>query len=288
MKNKELVNLSNLPSLSKSIRREVLKMISLAGSGHPSGSLSAVDIIVSLYFAIMRHRPNDPKWADRDRFVLSKGHAAPALYAVLSLAGYFPREELFTLRKVGSILQGHPEASKCPGIDATTGPLGQGLSFANGMAMAAKLDNKNYMVYVLLGDGELQEGQVWEAAMTAGHHRLNNVVAIVDCNSLQIDGKVSDVKRITPLADKWKAFGWNVISINGHSHEMIVTALSQINNYDQDTDPLNMYFAWGDKPTVILAHTVKGKGIKRMEYSKDWHGKKIETDILAECLKELF
>ena len=281
MNNKELAD------LSKSIRRDVLEMISLAGSGHPGGSLSAVDIIVSLYFTIMRHRPNDPKWPERDRFVLSKGHAAPALYAVLARAGYFPREKLFTLRKLGSILQGHPDANKCPGIDASTGPLGQGLSFANGIAMAAKADRKDYIVYVMLGDGELQEGQVWEAAMTAGHHNLNNVVAIVDCNDLQIDGSVCDIKCITPLADKWRAFGWNALAIDGHNHEMIVTALSQINDYDPDNDPLNMYFTWGNKPTVILAHTVKGKGIKRMEHKREWHGKRIEKDVLLECLKEL-
>ena len=281
MNNKELAD------LSKSIRRDVLEMISLAGSGHPGGSLSAVDIIVSLYFTIMRHRPNKPKWPERDRFVLSKGHAAPALYAVLARAGYFPREKLFTLRKLGSILQGHPDANKCPGIDASTGPLGQGLSFANGIAMAAKADRKDYIVYVMLGDGELQEGQVWEAAMTAGLHNLNNVVAIVDCNDLQIDGSVCDIKCITPLADKWRAFGWNALAIDGHNHEMIVTALSQINDYDPDNDPLNMYFTWGNKPTVILAHTVKGKGIKRMEHKREWHGKRIEKDVLLECLKEL-
>lgn len=281
MNNKELAD------LSKSIRRDVLEMISLAGSGHPGGSLSAVDIIVSLYFTIMRHRPNDPKWPERDRFILSKGHAVPALYAVLSRAGYFPREELFTLRKIGSPLQGHPDSNKCPGIDASTGPLGQGLSFANGIAMAAKVDRKDYSVYVMLGDGELQEGQVWEAAMTAGHHGLNNVVAIVDCNDLQLDGCVCDIKCITPLEDKWRAFGWNALSINGHNHETIVTALSQVNNYDSNNDPLNMYFTWCNKPTVILAHTVKGKGIKRMEYKREWHGKRIEKDVLLECLKEL-
>lgn len=281
------IELAVLANLSRAIRRDVLEMISRAGSGHPGGSLSAVDILVSLYFTIMRHRTNCPNWADRDRFILSKGHAAPALYAVLALAGYFEREELFTLRKLGSRLQGHPEAGRCPGIDATTGPLGQGLSFANGVALSAKLDKKDYRVYALLGDGELQEGQVWEAAMTAAHHRLNNVVAIVDCNGLQIDGKVSDIKCITPLEAKWSAFGWNVLSINGHNHEMIVTALSQINNYDSDNDPLKMYFTWGDKPTVILAHTVKGKGIKRMEYSKDWHGRAPNKAELSECLKEL-
>jgi transketolase len=281
MNNKELAD------LSKSIRRDVLEMISLAGSGHPGSSLSAVDIIVSLYFTLMRHRPDDPKWPERDRFVLSKGHAAPALYAVLARAGYFDRDQLFTLRKLGSILQGHPDANKCPGIDASTGPLGQGLSFANGIAMAAKADRKDYKVYVMLGDGELQEGQVWEAAMTAGHHNLNNVVAIVDCNILQIDGRVSDIKRLHPLADKWRSFDWNVISINGHNHEMIVTALSQINDYDPDNDPLNMYFTWATKPNVVLAHTVKGKGIKRMEHKREWHGKRIEKDVLLECLKEL-
>ena len=281
MNNKELAD------LSKAIRRDVLEMISLAGSGHPGGSLSAVDIIVSLYFTIMRHRPNAPKWPERDRFVLSKGHAAPALYAVLARAGYFSRYELLTLRKLGSRLQGHQDANKCPGIDASTGPLGQGLSFANGIAMAAKADRKDYRVYVMLGDGELQEGQVWEAAMTAAHRNLNNVVAIVDCNRLQIDGRVSEIKCLHPLADKWRAFGWNVISINGHNHAMLVTAFSQINDYDEDTDPLKMYFTWGNQPTVILASTVKGKGINRMEYSKEWHGKRIEKDVLLECLKEL-
>jgi len=278
--------IKELANISKCIRRDVLEMISLAGSGHPGGSLSAVDILVCLYF-YMRHNPKIPNWVERDRFILSKGHAVPALYAVLSWAGYLNYTELSTLRMLGSRLQGHPDAARCPGIDATTGPLGQGLSFANGCAIAAKIDKKDYTVYVLLGDGELQEGQIWEAAMTTVHHGLNNIVAIVDCNNIQIDGCVSDIKNISPLADKWLAFGWNVIQIDGHNHETIITALSQIHNYDLDLDPLKIYFTWSDKPTVILAHTIKGKGIKRMEHSKEWHGRAPNIKELRECLKEL-
>ncbi len=245
---------------ANAVRRHIIEMVYAAGSGHPGGSLSATDIIVALYFKLMNYDPENPKWEDRDRFVLSKGHAAPALYATLAELGVFPVEELLTLRKVGSRLQGHPDMRKLPGIEASTGSLGQGLSIANGMALAAKLDRKLYNVYVMLGDGEIEEGQVWEAAMFASHYKLDNLIAFLDRNRLQIDGETEQVMSIEPIADKWKAFGWEVREINGHDFKEIVDAVDWAKEVK-------------GKPVMIVAHTVKGKGVSFMEGSVHFHGK---------------
>ena len=271
---KKETDIKKLKEIAKEIRELVLKSTSEAGSGHPGGSLSSADIITSLYFYKMNHNPKKPSWPERDRFVLSKGHCVPAQYAALAIAGYFPKKELMTLRKVGSRLQGHPERTKCPGIEASTGPLGQGLSFANGIALAGRLDRKSYKVYVLMGDGEIQEGQVWEAAMTSSHYKLNNIVAILDNNNLQIDGFNDEVKSIKPIKDKWQAFGWHVIEIDGNNMGEVMKALD-------DADKIK------GKPTLILAHTIKGKGVCCMENKAEWHGKACSPEQLKQCLKEL-
>ncbi|MDN5331463.1 MAG: transketolase [Tepidanaerobacteraceae bacterium] len=271
LKKEELVHLQEM---AKKIRCHIIEMIAEAGSGHPGGSLSCTDILVALYFHEMRIDPSNPNWQDRDRFVLSKGHAAPALYAVLAEKGYFPMEELKTLRKTGSMLQGHPDMKKTPGVDMTTGSLGQGLSAANGMAIAGKLDGKDYRVYVLLGDGELEEGQVWEAAMAAAHYKLDNLTAFVDHNGLQIDGSITDVMSPEIIEEKFKAFGWHVIDINGHDFEEIINAIEQAKKMK-------------GKPTVIVANTVKGKGVPYMENQVDWHGKAPTKEQAQEALKAL-
>lgn len=256
------------------VRAEILKMLTEAGSGHTGGSLSAADIATALYFYKMRHKPEDPGWRERDRFILSKGHAAPLLYAVLALTGYFDTGLLKTLRKIDSPLQGHPSSKMLKGIEVSTGSLGQGLSIANGIAMGIKMDGLNSRVYCLLGDGELQEGQVWEAAMTASHYRLDNLCAIVDNNGLQIDGYCCDVMGIEPLTDKWKAFGWNVIDIDGHNMEQIVDSLD-------DSESVK------GKPTVIIARTVKGKGVSFFEGKAEYHGVAPTREELEKALKEL-
>jgi len=249
-----------LESKAKRIRSHVLRATAAARSGHPGGSLSAADILTALYFKVMKIDPKDPEWPDRDRFVLSKGHAAPALYAALAEAGFFPEEELLTLRKFGSRLQGHPSMKHTPGVEMSTGSLGQGLSAANGMALAAKLDKRPTRVYVLLGDGELQEGQVWEAAMTAAHRKLDNLMAFVDYNGLQIDGSILEVKSLTHISDRWRAFGWHVIEIDGHDIKAICSACEEAR-------------ATKGRPTAVVARTVKGKGVPFMENDVDWHGK---------------
>lgn len=236
-------------------------MLGGCGSGHPGGSLSVADILAVLYFYKMKYDPQNPSWPDRDRLVLSKGHAAPALYSALSLAGFFPREYLKTIRQIGSSLQGHPDMNSLAGIEMTTGSLGQGLSIANGMAIAAKIDKKNYHIYCIIGDGESQEGQIWEAAMTSAHLKLDNLTVIMDYNKLQIDGKVEEIKSIMPIADKWKAFNWNVIDkVNGHNVEQIINALDKATSFK-------------GKPTIIIADTVKGKGVSFMENNLNFHGK---------------
>ena len=245
---------------ANAVRRHIIEMVYAAGSGHPGGSLSATDIIVTLYFKLMNYDPDNPEWEDRDRFVLSKGHAAPALYATLAELGVFPVDELLTLRKVGSRLQGHPDMRKLPGIEASTGSLGQGLSIANGMALAAKLDRRLYNVFVMLGDGEIEEGQVWEAAMFASHYKLDNLIAFLDRNRLQIDGETEQVMSIEPIADKWKSFGWEVREINGHDFKEIIEAVEWAKQVR-------------GKPAMIIAHTVKGKGVSFMEGSVHFHGK---------------
>lgn len=233
-------------------------MLCKAGSGHPGGSLSSADILTTLYFYKMKFDSKNPKLKERDRFILSKGHACPALYSVLAELGFFPKEELNNLRKISCLLQGHPSI-KIPGIEANTGSLGQGLSIANGIALACRLDKLKNKVYVLLGDGELQEGQVWEAAMTSAHYNLDNLVAIIDHNGLQIDGFVKDIKNVEPLKEKWEAFGWYVIEINGHDFEEIINALDKADEIK--------------KPVMIIANTVKGKGVDFMENKCEWHGK---------------
>jgi transketolase len=259
---------------AKLVRVEILKMLTLAGSGHTGGSLSAADIVTALYFSKMRYKPTDPGWRERDRFILSKGHAAPLLYAVLAMAGYFDRSVLKTLRKLGSPLQGHPCSRIVPGVEISTGSLGQGLSVSNGMAIGLKMDNLSSRVYCLLGDGEIQEGQVWEAAMTAAHYKLDNLCAIVDLNGLQIDGPVSKVKAIEPVASKWSAFGWNVIDIDGHDMKEIVEALDEAETVK-------------GKPSVILAHTIKGKGVSFFEGKVEYHGISPTHEELEKALWEM-
>jgi transketolase len=266
--------IETLKAKAKTIRQHIIKMLALAGSGHPGGSLSSVEILVSLYFHKLSHNPANPKWEDRDRFLMSKGHAAPVWYATLSEAGYFTQETLWTLRKLGSPLQGHPDMQKTPGVEMSSGSLGQGLSVANGIALSGKLDKKNYRVYVLLGDGESQEGQVWEAAMASAHYKLNNLCAILDYNGFQIDGPIEKVMSPLPLSEKWIAFGWNVINIDGHNFKEIIEAL------DKAEDVKN-------KPTIIIARTVKGKGVSFMENQYEWHGKAPTPQQAEIALKEL-
>lgn len=256
------------------LRQHVIRMIGKAGSGHPGGSLSAADIVAVLYFHHLRHKPEDPKWPNRDRFVLSKGHACPILYAALAESGYFPVEELMTLRQLGGRLEGHPDMRKLPGVEISSGSLGQGLAAGNGMALAARLDGLDYRVYVLMGDGECQEGEIWEAAMFAAHFRLDNVVGIVDYNNLQIDGFVSDIMEIQPLKDKWRSFGWHVIEIDGHNILRIIEAMNEARNIK-------------GKPTAIIANTVKCKGVSFMENKVEFHGRAPTPDELKRALKEL-
>ncbi|HXN05886.1 MAG TPA: transketolase [Nitrospiria bacterium] len=263
-----------LESLSQKLRLEILKMIFEAQSGHPGGSYSAIDLMTALYFRVMRHDPKNPEWPDRDRFILSKGHAAPALYAVLAYSDYFPKKNLNTLRKMGSPLQGHPEKNKLPGVEASTGSLGQGISIGIGMALAGKLDRKDYRVYVLVGDGEINEGQVWEAALFAGARKLDNLAVIVDNNGYQLDGSVDEILPLSPLRDKWKSFGWNVIEINGHRMDETLKAFEEAK-------------ACKGMPSVILAKTVKGKGVSFMENNNDFHGMAPTKDQYEKALREL-
>ena len=259
---------------AKEMRREIIKMLTESGSGHTGGSLSAADIVTALYFYKLRHRPQDPAWRERDRFILSKGHAAPVLYAALALTGYFDRELLKTLRRIDSPLQGHPSSKTLKGVEVSTGSLGQGLSLANGIALGLRMDGLDSRVYCLLGDGELQEGQVWEAAMTAAHYGVDNLCAIVDNNGLQIDGFCCDVMKIEPITEKWKAFGWNVLDIDGHNMEQIVDALDEAERVK-------------GKPTVIVARTVKGKGVSFFEGKAEYHGITPTREEQEKALKEL-
>ena len=263
-----------LKEIARQIRRDIVTMLAEAGSGHPGGSLSAVEIVTALYFKEMRIDPGNPQWPKRDRFILSKGHAAPVLFSALAERGYFPREELLTLRKINSRLQGHPDMKKAPGVEMSTGSLGQGLSAAVGMALAGKLDREDYRVFVLLGDGEVEEGQVWEAAMAAAHYQLDNLTAFLDHNHLQIDGPVDQVMSPEPLDRKYKAFGWHVISIDGHSFEEISRAVDEARGVK-------------GKPTMIIAETVKGKGVSFMENQAGWHGTPPTREQAAQALVEL-
>ncbi len=248
-----------LHPVAQDLRCLILRIIANAGSGHPGGSLSAIDIITYLYFHHLRIDPSQPNWEDRDRFVLSKGHCAPALYVALARRGYFREELLWTLRDVGSLLQGHPDMRKTPGVDMTTGSLGQGFACAAGMALGARLQGKAYRVYAMLGDGELQEGVVWETAMAAAHYRLDNLIAIVDNNGCQTDGFTADIMAVEPLEDKWKAFGWQTQRIDGHDFVAIHTAMQKA-------------MERAGRPHVIIADTIKGKGVASMENKPEWHG----------------
>ena len=252
-------NLKNLRKKANTVRKLIVQMIAEAESGHPGGSLSSTEIISCLYFHVMRHNPQDPSWSERDRFHLSKGHCCPALYAALSVSGYFDKKELGTLRKYGSMLQGHPD-KRTPGIEVASGSLGQGLSVASGMALAGKIDKKDYRVYCLMGDGEIQEGNIWEGAMSAAHFRLDNLCGIVDYNRFQIDGRVEEVMNLEPLLNKWESFGWHAIQCDGHNIEELLEAFTEAKTVKQ-------------KPTVIIAHTVKGKGVSFMEHVVDFHGR---------------
>lgn len=256
------------------IRKHIIEMLYRAKSGHPGGSLSAVDALVALYLVHMRHNPKKPLDPNRDRFILSKGHAAPALYAVLAESGYFPVEELKKLRMINCMLQGHPVCSYIPGVEASTGSLGHGLSFANGVAIAGKIDKKDYNVYVMLGDGETGEGQVWEAAAVAAHYKLDNLTGMIDRNFLQIDGYTEDVLKLESVKDRWSSFGWNTIEIDGHNIEKILDALKEANVHER-------------QPTMIIMNTTKGKGVSFMENNVDFHGvppNEIERNLAIEEL----
>jgi len=256
------------------VRQEIVKMLNLSKSGHPGGSLSAADIMTVLFFDEMNIDPKNSKGENRDKFVLSKGHAAPVLYAVLAERGFFGKEELSTLRKINSDLQGHPNMNDTPGVDMSTGSLGQGISAASGMALANKIDKKDGRVYALLGDGEVQEGLVWEAAMFAAHYKLDNLTAILDHNGLQIDGANSEVMGIEPIDQKWEAFGWNVIKIDGHNFDEIQGAFAEARTVK-------------NKPTIILAKTIKGKGVSFMENQAGWHGAAPNDEQTKQALAEL-
>ncbi len=271
---KQHPDIKKLEKQAKQIRIDILKMLTAAGSGHTGGSLSCVEIILSLYSYKLRHNPKRPHWPDRDRFVLSKGHGCPTLYAVLAHFGYFPKKDLMGLRKFGSLLQGHPQLG-LPGLESSTGSLGMGLSIANGMALAARLDKrKDVRVYCLMGDGEIDEGQIWEAAMTASHYKLDNLCGIVDFNRLQIDGFLRDIKNIKPVGEKWRSFGWEVFEADGHDFKQLIDAYDKAQNIK-------------GKPSIILAHTIKGKGVSFIENKVEWHGIAPKPEELKRALKEL-
>ena len=268
----EREKIAALEEKARLLRAAIVKMLHRAQSGHTGGSLSSIDLITALYFHKMRHNPSEPAWEGRDRFVLCKGHAAPAQYAALAEAGYFPKEDLMMLRRLGSHLQGHPDSKATPGVEVCTGSLGQGLSQAVGMALGLQLDKKDNRVYAILGDGELQEGQVWEAAMAAAHYKLDSLCALIDVNNLQIDGEVAKVMGVQPVAGKFQAFGWNVLEIDGHDMAAITAALDQAETCK-------------GRPTAIVAATVKGKGVSFFENKASYHGVPPSDAELPEALK---
>lgn len=270
----KIKDVNELAQIAKNIRRDIIEEIYDAQSGHPGGSLSIADIMTVLYFYEMNVDPQNPKYENRDRLVLSKGHCAPALYATLANRGFFNKKELSTLRKIDSNLQGHPDMNKVPGVDMTTGSLGQGISVATGMAMAGKLDNKPYRVYCIMGDGEIEEGQVWEASMSAVKYKLDNLCIIVDNNNLQIDGTIEDVMSSYPIDEKFKSFGFQIINIDGHNYQEIIDAFDVARNIKE-------------KPVCIIAKTIKGKGISYMENKIEWHGKAPNEEQYKEAIKEL-
>jgi transketolase len=263
-----------LRDICKQVRRHIVEMTGAAKSGHPGGSLSATEIVVTLFWDVMNHDPANPKWPQRDRFILSKGHAAPVLYAAMAEAGYCPVDQLKTLRQLGSIYQGHPDVRFLPALEASTGSLGQGLSLALGVGCAARLDGSPVRSYTVLGDGEIQEGQIWEAAMFGAYHKVDNVCAIVDYNKIQLDGFVKDIMELEPLADKWRAFGWHVIEVDGHDIPALQSAFAEA-------------AATKGKPTVLIAHTIKGKGVSFMENNPKYHGVAPTAEEVEKALKEL-
>jgi transketolase len=263
-----------MKTIARKIRRHIISMIGKAGSGHPGGSLSSVEIVTALYYNILCHSPSEPDWPDRDRFILSKGHTAPVLYAALAECGYFPVEELSTLRKLNSRLQGHTDRKLTPGVEMSAGSLGQGLSFGIGVALAGRMDSREYRVYVLMGDGECDEGQVWEAAMAASHYKLDNLCAIIDNNGQQIDGWNSDVMNLNPLKDKWQSFGWHVVEVDGHDITQLIDAFNQAKTVK-------------GQPSIIIAHTIKGKGVSFMENNINFHGVAPNAAEVEIALKEL-
>lgn len=271
---KQTQNVEELQQISKIIRRHIIVMLGEAKSGHPGGSLSAVETLVTLYWDVMRHDPANPDWPDRDRFVLSKGHAAPVLYAVLAECGYCPLDSLNTLRKLGSPYQGHPDRRFLPVLEASTGSLGEGLSIGMGLGLAARWDKRPPRTYVMLGDGEIQEGQIWEAAMFGAFHKIDNVVAIVDYNRIQLDGFVKDIMEVEPLAAKWQAFGWHAIELDGHSIPALQAAFAEAASVK-------------GQPTVLIAHTIKGKGVSFMENNPKYHGVAPSKEEVVLALKEL-
>ena len=268
------MNIKELKKCAVSVRKHIIDAVFSASSGHPGGSLSCADILTTLYFAEMRVDSQNPKWEDRDRFVLSKGHCTPALYGVLAEKGFFPTEDLLTFRKAEGYLEGHPNMQYVPGVDMSTGSLGQGISSAVGMALAGKLDKKDYRVYTILGDGELQEGQVWEASMAAAHYKLDNLTAFLDYNGLQIDGKITEVMSPEPVTGKFAAFGWNVLVVDGHDFEQIIGAINKAREIK-------------DMPTIIIARTVKGKGVSFMENQAGWHGTAPNKEQRDQAILEL-
>ncbi len=267
-------SIDQLTATARRVRRHIIEMVAEAGSGHPGGSLSAVEILCALYFRVLRHDPKRPDWPERDRFILSKGHATPVLYAVLAEAGYFPIEELMTFRKLNSRLQGHSKAGSAPGIEMSAGSLGQGLSYSIGQCLAARLDGKDYRVYCLLGDGECQEGQTWEAAMCAPYYNLDHLVAVIDRNGIQNDWYVQETMELEPLDAKLRAFGWHVIAVDGHNFEQLFGAFDEAKTIK-------------GKPTAIIARTVKGKGVSFMENNPEWHGKAPSKEQAQQALAEI-
>ncbi|MDZ7361587.1 MAG: transketolase [candidate division KSB1 bacterium] len=265
------LDIAALQEIARELRLDIIRMLTEAGSGHPGGSLSAIDMITCLYFSHLRHRPEEPNWPDRDRFILSKGHGVPAVYAVLAKCGYFPKEKLMTLRKLESPLQGHPDRVRLPGIEASTGSLGQGLSIALGMALASKIDGNRFHVYCMIGDGEAQAGQIWEALMAAPHLHVDTLTVMLDYNKGQIDGPTNQIMNLEPIVDKLRAFNWHVEEIDGHNYPQILSALDRCRGIR-------------NKPTFIVAHTIKGRGVSFMEHVIDWHGK---APTPAECEKAL-
>ncbi len=263
-----------MQAIAKRMRREIIEMIGAAKSGHPGGSLSAVELVVTLYFDVMRHDPSNPKWPDRDRFILSKGHAAPVLYAAMAECGYTPLDQLNTLRKLNSIYQGHPDVRFIPSLEASTGSLGEGVSLALGMGLTARLNGSPSRTYVMLGDGEIQEGQIWEGAMFGSFHKVDNIVAIVDYNGIQLDGFVKDIMDVAPLAAKWRAFGWHTVEIDGHNIPVIQAAFKEASETK-------------GKPTAIIAHTIKGKGVSFMENNPKFHGMAPTPEEVKLALQEL-